>query len=252
MDMVGERRITAPRRIVWDALNDPEVLKASIPGCQSLEKLSDTQMKATAAVKIGPISARFTGNVLLSDLDPPNGYSIGGEGQGGVAGFAKGGAKVKLDDDGPATTLRYEVHAQVGGKIAQLGARLIDATAKQMADQFFDRFSAQVTAMAPAEASVTAPAAEPVTGPAAVPTAAEAGLHAPQPVAPGPGMTEHVRDFPSAPSIEVAHQELPPAHPPAISMLSLIPREPFGLPMAAWIGGAVFVLILILFFGSLL
>jgi uncharacterized protein len=220
MDMIGERQIAAPRRIVWDALNDPEVLKASIPGCQTLEKLSDTQMKATAAVKIGPISARFTGNVLLTDLDPPNGYSIGGEGQGGVAGFAKGGAKVKLEDDGPATTLRYEVHAQVGGKIAQLGARLIDATAKQMADQFFDRFSTQVTAMVPATA------AEPV---------------------------EEVRAFPSAPSEEVAHPVLPPASPPpTISVLALVPSEPFGLPLAAWIGGAVYVLILLLFFGSLL
>ena len=100
-------------------------------------------MKATAAVKIGPISARFTGNVQLSDIDPPNGYTISGEGQGGVAGFAKGGAKVKLADDGADTLLRYEVHAQVGGKLAQLGARLVDATAKQMADQFFDRFSAR-------------------------------------------------------------------------------------------------------------
>ena len=97
MDMTGERRIEAPRQTVWQALNDPAVLKASIPGCESLEKLSDTDMKATAAVKIGPIAARFTGAVHLTDLDPPNGYAIGGEGQGGVAGFAKGGAKVRLD-----------------------------------------------------------------------------------------------------------------------------------------------------------
>src|SRR4051794_39073649 len=144
MDMTGERRISASRETVWQALNDPAVLKASIPGCESLEKLSDTDMKATAAVKIGPISARFSGAVHLTDLDPPNGYSIGGEGQGGVAGFAKGGAKVRLEDAGTATLLRYEVHAQVGGKIAQLGARLIDATAKQMADAFFDRFSKEV------------------------------------------------------------------------------------------------------------
>lgn len=136
MDMTGERRIEAPRQTVWQALNDPAVLKASIPGCESLEKLSDTDMKATAAVKIGPIAARFSGAVHLTDIDPPNGYTIGGEGQGGVAGFAKGGAKVHLEDAGAATLLRYEVHAQVGGKIAQLGARLIDATAKQMATRF--------------------------------------------------------------------------------------------------------------------
>ena len=158
MDMTGERRIAAPRQTVWQALNDPAVLKASIPGCETLEKLSDTDMKATAAVKIGPISARFTGAVHLTDIDPPNGYAIGGEGQGGVAGFAKGGAKVRLEDDGGGTLLRYEVHAQVGGKIAQLGARLIDATAKQMADAFFDRFSAQV-APPPTAAPMTEPSA---------------------------------------------------------------------------------------------
>jgi len=144
MEMTGERLIPAPRRKVWDALNDPAVLKSAIPGCESLEKLSENELKATAAVRIGPIAARFIGKVLLSDLDPPNGYTISGEGQGGVAGFAKGGAKVHLADAGPDTLLHYDVQAQVGGKIAQLGARLIDASAKQMADTFFDRFAASV------------------------------------------------------------------------------------------------------------
>jgi uncharacterized protein len=209
MDMTGERRIAAPRQTVWQALNDPEVLKASIPGCESLEKLSDTEMKATAGVRIGPISARFTGNVHLTDIDQPNGYAIGGEGQGGVAGFAKGGAKVRLEDDGGGTVLRYEVHAQVGGKIAQLGARLIDASAKQMADAFFDRFSAQVTA----------PAAEPV---------------------PAEEHEEHAEARPTPP---------PPS---AISPLALVPREPFGLPLVAWIGGVIYLFILILILGSLL
>ncbi len=146
MDMTGERRIPAPRQKVWEALNNPEILKASIPGCESMEKLSDSELKATAAVKIGPISARFTGKVNLLDLDPPNSYRIEGEGQGGVAGFAKGGAVVKLVDDGRDTLLTYDVKAQVGGKIAQLGARLIDATAKQMSDAFFNNFSAAVAA----------------------------------------------------------------------------------------------------------
>jgi carbon monoxide dehydrogenase subunit G len=146
MDMTGERRIPAPRQKVWDALNDPEVLKAAIPGCKSLEKLSDTDMRAVAAIRIGPIAAQFTGKVQLLDLNPPTSYRIAGEGQGGVAGFANGGATVNLSDDGAFTVLKYDVKAQVGGKIAQLGARLIDATAKQMADQFFDRFSAQVSA----------------------------------------------------------------------------------------------------------
>jgi uncharacterized protein len=150
MDMTGERRIPAPRQTVWNALNDPAALKASIPGCESLEKLSDTELKATASVKIGPIAARFAGKVNLLDLDPPTSYRIEGEGQGGVAGFAKGGAIVKLADDAEGTLLTYEVKAQVGGKIAQLGARLIDATAKQMADAFFTRFANEVVGPAPA------------------------------------------------------------------------------------------------------
>src|SRR6202044_1962962 len=126
-----------------------EPLKASIPGCESLEKTSDNEMKATAAVKLGPISARFNGAVTLSDIDAPNGYTITGEGQGGVAGFAKGGAKVFLTDEAGATLLKYEVNAQVGGKLAQLGARLIDATAKQMAEQFFTKFSDEVQKLVP-------------------------------------------------------------------------------------------------------
>jgi hypothetical protein len=159
MDMSGERRIHAPRQKIWDALNDPEVLKTCIPGCDSMEKISETELKASAAIKIGPISARFGGKVTLSDIDPPNGYTISGEGQGGVAGFAKGGATVRLRADGDATILSYDVNAQVGGKIAQLGARLIDASAKQMADTFFDRFSAR---LAPPPTEEPIPAVAPV------------------------------------------------------------------------------------------
>jgi carbon monoxide dehydrogenase subunit G len=175
MDMTGERRIVAPRQVVWEALNDTTTLKASSPGCESLEKTGDNHMKATAAVKLGPISARFNGAVTLSDINAPNSYTITGEGQGGVAGFAKGGAKVFLTDDdtnGPgATLLKYEVHAQVGGKLAQLGARLIDATAKQMAEQFFTKFSDEVQKLVPAEAAPAAPIAvapPPVAPPSAV------------------------------------------------------------------------------------
>jgi hypothetical protein len=205
MDMTGERRIPAPRQTVWEALNNPEVLKISIPGCESLEKDGD-QMKATASIKVGPISARFSGKVQLTDIDPPNGYRISGEGQGGVAGFAKGGANVALTDDGADTLLSYQVNAQVGGKLAQLGGRLIDATAKQMADAFFDRFSAQVRAMSPA--AVESPAAP------------------------------------------VVAASLPP--PSAVSVWALIPNEPFGLPIAAWIGGGVFVIMMLLMLGSML
>jgi uncharacterized protein len=172
MDMTGERRIPAPRQKVWDALNDPEVLKAAIPGCKTLDKESDTDLRATAAVKIGPIAAQFTGKVQLLDLDPPNSYRIAGEGQGGVAGFANGGANVRLSDDGDFTLLQYDVKAQVGGKIAQLGARLIDASAKQMADQFFDRFSALVatpeSVAVDGAAGVIAAATTPASEPAAI------------------------------------------------------------------------------------
>lgn len=154
MDMTGERQIDATRETIWAALNDPEVLKACIPGCESIEKLSDTEMKATVAVKLGPISARFTGKVDLSDLDPPNGYTISGEGQGGVAGFAKGGAKVALVDAAGGTKLSYAVNAQIGGKMAQLGARLIDSTAKSYAEQFFTKFALMVAPPPPVVAEV--------------------------------------------------------------------------------------------------
>ena len=133
MQLTGEYLIAAPRQTVWDALNDPEILKQCIPGCDSLEMTSDTQMTATVTAKVGPVKATFKGAITLSDIDPPNGYTISGEGKGGAAGFAKGGAKVALEDaDGGGTLLRYEVDAMVGGKLAQIGSRLIDATAKKM------------------------------------------------------------------------------------------------------------------------
>jgi carbon monoxide dehydrogenase subunit G len=209
MDMTGERRIAAPRQKVWDALNDPEVLKAAIPGCKSLDKTSDSDLRATAAVRIGPISAQFTGKVQLLDLNPPTSYRIAGEGQGGVAGFANGGATVQLSDDGVFTLLKYEVKAQVGGKIAQLGARLIDATAKQMADQFFDRFSAQVA-----------------------------------------GPPEIAADGPIGAVAAIAAAKPGPQAPVAVNILAMIPKEPYGFPLIAWIGCAVFFVIFVMIFGS--
>ncbi len=146
MDMTGEQRIPASRDVVWKALNDPDILRACIPGCQELIKASDTEMTAIAVIKVGPVSARFQGAVRLSDLDPPNGYRITGEGQGGVAGFAKGTAIVRLEADGDDTILTYEVTAQIGGKLSQLGGRLIDATAKQMSLAFFKRFAQEIEA----------------------------------------------------------------------------------------------------------
>ena len=143
MTMTGEVTLPASRAVVWAKLNDAEVLKACIPGCQSLEKTSETSFAAKAKIKLGPVSATFNGAVQLTDLDPPNGYRISGEGQGGIAGFAKGGANVRLSDapEG-ATLLSYDVEANVGGKIAQMGSRLIDSVAKNMADKFFAAFAA--------------------------------------------------------------------------------------------------------------
>ena len=212
MDMTGERRIPAPREKVWAALNDVNVLKACIPGCESLEKTSPTDMKAIAAFKIGPIAARFTGQVGLRDLDPPNSYRIEGEGAGGVAGFAKGGATVRLAEDGAFTVLTYDVKAQVGGKIAQLGARLIDATAKQYSDMFFNRFVTELSA----------PPAVVEAAPAATDSPVSATMPAPVPVKPKP--------------------------PAAVSLLSMIPKEPYGYPLVFWIGSALFLVIFVLLF----
>ena len=145
MTMNGSVTLPADRQTVWDALNDPEVLKACIPGCQELTRTDDGGFAATAKIKIGPVSATFKGAVTLSDIDPPNGYRISGEGQGGVAGFAKGGAKVALSDgEGGGTKLDYDVEANVGGKIAQLGGRLINGVAKKYADEFFTNFAKKV------------------------------------------------------------------------------------------------------------
>lgn len=142
----GEERISAPLEKVWAALNDPAVLKESIPGCQSLEKKSDTDLAATVVLKIGPIKATFNGEVTLKNLNPPHSYTIQGEGKGGIAGFAKGGADVKLTADGPDTTiLNYEAKADVGGKIAQLGSRLITSTSKKLAGEFFSTFNEKVS-----------------------------------------------------------------------------------------------------------
>ena len=171
MEIKGEYKIAAPREKVFAALNDPAVLQACIPGCESLEKVSDSEMKAKVRLRIGPVSASFSGKVTLSDIDPPKGYKISGEGQGGAAGFAKGGAVVRLDEDNGGTVLTYDVDAQVGGKIAQVGARLIDGTARKLADEFFGKFATMVGGPPPAAvAGEASPAAAPPA--AAAPSAA--------------------------------------------------------------------------------
>jgi uncharacterized protein len=154
MTMTGAVALPADRQTVWAKLNDPETLKLCIPGCQSLERSGENGFAAVAKIKVGPVSATFKGNVELTELDPPNSYRISGQGDGGVAGFAKGGARVRLSDAAEGgTTLAYDVEATIGGKLAQLGGRLIDGVAKKMADQFFANFAKAVTGETPAPAA---------------------------------------------------------------------------------------------------
>jgi carbon monoxide dehydrogenase subunit G len=171
MEMTGEYRIPAPRQRVWEGLNDPEVLKSAIPGCQTIEKVSDTEFTAKVLAAVGPVKATFGGKVKLSDLEPPQSYTISGEGSGGVAGFAKGSAKVDLAEEGAETVLHYAVQAHVGGKLAQIGSRLIDSVARKMAQQFFERFVAAVAPQQPVTAA--AEAGEAKAAASAPPTMAE-------------------------------------------------------------------------------
>jgi carbon monoxide dehydrogenase subunit G len=176
MELTGEQIIPAPRQAVWDALYDPEILRQCIAGCESITKTSDTDFEATVQVKVGPVKARFKGKVSLGDLDPPNSCTISGEAQGGVAaGFGKGNAKVQLTDaDAGATRLTYAVNAQVGGKLAQIGARLIDGVAAKMAEDFFAKFNQLVgTPYNVAATQDGAPMAEPSAAAASSSAAAQ-------------------------------------------------------------------------------
>ena len=142
MTMTGEQLLPVPRETVWSKLNDPAVLRACIPGCEELDLIGDNEFQVVATNKVGPVKARFKGKVRLTDLEPLNGYKIVGEGDGGIAGFAKGGASVALSDTDGGTLLSYTVEVQIGGKLAQLGQRLINGAAKKLADDFFIRFAA--------------------------------------------------------------------------------------------------------------
>jgi carbon monoxide dehydrogenase subunit G len=155
MEMTGEQLIPLPQQRVWESLNDPAILKACIPGCESIEKVSDTEYKVVMTAAIGPVKAKFNGKLLLADLNPPHSYSIAFEGTGGAAGFGKGAARVSLLPEGNGTRLSYKATASVGGKLAQIGSRLIDGVAKKMSDDFFARFNQVV---APAGTPAAAPA----------------------------------------------------------------------------------------------
>lgn len=193
MQMTGERLIPETRQIVWKALNDPSILRECVPGCQSLEKTSDTEMVASAVVRVGPVSAKFGGKISLSELNEPVSYRISGEGQGGIAGFAKGSALIHLDEVEGGTLLRYDVDAQVGGKLAQLGGRLIDATARKMAEAFFEQFAVQIRRQYHGEGAAPgglagAPAAPVAPAPAgAAPAAGMAPVYHPPPASETPG-----------------------------------------------------------------
>ena len=224
MKMNGEIRVPTDRDTVWRALNDPEVLKDCLPGCQEIEKTSETEMTATLVIKVGPVKATFAGGVTLSDLDPPNGYTISGQGQGGAAGFASGEAKVRLVADGGETVVHYDVDAKVGGKLAQIGSRLIDSTAKKLSKQFFDSLAEKLGGSEDAEAE---DAAEPA-----------ASARPEPPDDPAPPSPE-----PAAPPADAAREGAPAeaAGPP------LAPAaQRMGLPTAAWVGAVVVVAVVLI------
>lgn len=241
MEMSGEQRIPAPRQVVWDALNDPEVLKASIPGCESLEQNeAGDAFDAKVRAKVGPVSARFAGSVTLSDINAPESYTISGEGKGGAAGFAKGGAKVKLTEDGAETLLSYDVDAKVGGKLAQLGSRLIDGTARKMADDFFARFSA----IAAERAGGGAPS-EPAPTEAAEPTETATGAATPEPQPEAPKPTESAELPKAEPAAEptetasgTATPEPQPEAPKPTESAELPKAEPAAEPTESASGAA--------------
>lgn len=248
MDMSGQQVIPADRETVWRGLNDPEILRQSIPGCESIEKLSDTEMTAKVTAKVGPVKARFTGAVTLSNLNPPESYTISGEGKGGAAGFAKGGADIRLEEAEGGTRLSYEVHANVGGKLAQLGGRLIDGTAKRMAGEFFDNFA---KAVAPEAAQGVTPAepvaaVEPDTAPVGEPMP-EMASAAPRPVqqaavqaTPAAG-AEDLQPEPGTPAVDTRASEPQPVPEPE-------PGQPSpGLNPIIWVGGLVIIVVAIIY-----
>jgi carbon monoxide dehydrogenase subunit G len=180
MELTGEEMIPQPIQRVWDGLNDPDVLKACISGCEEIVKAADNEYKVVLMAAVGPVKARFNGKLLLSDINPPISYSLIFEGTGGAAGFAKGGAQVTLSRDGPATKLAYNANAKIGGKIAQVGSRLIEGVARKIAAEFFARFNEIVAQQAPAEAaaqSAVEPRAEPIRAvPPSMPAAEQAAV----------------------------------------------------------------------------
>lgn len=227
MDMSGERLIAAPRDKVWAALNDPDILKACIPGCERLEKVCNTEMKLITTVELGSIAARFTGNLLLSALDPPNGYTISGEGQGDNDGLAKGGAKLALLEAAGSTRLTYTANAEGSGEFARLDPGAADAAAREYAETFFTRFAGIVTTTSPA-------------GPATAAQQLKADGKAPETVL--PGLEQVPAGVGTPPYDPAAHETQPkPFHPPAHEDHDHDPSNPhyFGLPVGVIIAATV-------------
>jgi carbon monoxide dehydrogenase subunit G len=236
MEMTGEYRIAAPRATVWDGLNDPDILRQCIPGCETLTRVSPDELAATVTAKLGPVKANFAGQVHLSNINAPESYTISGEGKGGAAGFAKGSADVALVEYGTDTVLRYKVNASIGGKMAQLGARLIDGTAKKMAEEFFAKFASLMAAQA-------APSAPPVEPPAVEPPAVEPPLAATAPSV-GPAPPQAV---PAPPPIvaPASVREAPPPEPKAPPPYAPPPSR--GLSPAIWVIGLIIVVAILVY-----
>ncbi|WP_421710304.1 CoxG family protein [Algihabitans sp.] len=216
MDLSGERKIQATRETVFAALNDPDILRQAIPGCESLEKTADNAFDAMVTLKIGPVKAKFKGAVTLDDLNPPESYTLAGEGKGGAAGFASGKAEVKLEEEADGTLLKYDVHANLGGKIAQLGSRLVQGTANKLSAEFFAKFAELVEGDA-----ATAPA-----GTAEQPAEAAGGTAAVTP--PPPAETKDAPDTGAAPKAADAPATTPPPSPtsPSPTSPSPTPSQP--------------------------
>ncbi len=238
MELTGDLVIGAARSRVWSALNDPQVLAACIPGCEAVEVVSPVEKTARVLVKVGPVRARFSGRILLADVTENERCSLSFEGSGGAAGMARGQSQVELTDEGAGTRLRYTVQASVAGKLGQVGGRMIDAAAKQMADQFFNAFQTQVAPAAEAEAPLMPDAAGAAAdeGAPAAPVAAHGASVPSIPAAPGPGQAATAERGEAAPGPRAG----PPAARPALAPSSPLPYSP--LPPSEWLRVRWFVL----------
>ncbi len=251
MELKGENRIPAPRERVWEALHDPEILKACITGCESLEMADDGTMKAKVTAKVGPVKATFNADVQILNSVPPEGYTLQGEGKGGVAGFAKGSADVALAAEGDETVLSYHAKANVGGKLAQLGSRLVDSTAKRYAADFFTKFSEIVGGGAAPDAVAEAPAAapEPAVEAAVEPVPAPEPVTepAPQPAAaPEPALSEPIKQMGSVPPTSSTTTPAPAAAPIAPTAAPATPPAPApaGGSRRMWLWGGIAIIAL--------